>query len=92
VKAVLKAGAAALFAVHELKVAHEDALSDSHLRSLANKIDQLTGKLGSLGSALKGGVLNPASILGSAGAVDSLGAASSGLGVGIKDVVPALGR
>jgi hypothetical protein len=91
VKAILKAGAAALFAVHELKVAHEDALSDSHLRPLANKVDALFGKLGGLGTALKGGSLNPADILGSAGAIDALGAASSGAGVGIKDVVPALG-
>ncbi len=91
VKAFLKAGAAALFAVHELKVAHQDALSDSHLRPIANKIDALTAKLGSLGPALKGGSLNPADIIGSAGAVDALGAASNGLGVGIKDVEPALG-
>jgi hypothetical protein len=89
-KALLKAGAAALFAAHELKLANTDALSDSHLRPLAEKIDALFRKLGSLGSALKAGSLNPADILGSAGAVSSLGAASSGLGVGIKDVVPAL--
>jgi hypothetical protein len=91
VKAMLKAGAAALFAVHELKVAHEDALSDSRLRPIANKIDALTGKLGSLGTALKGGSLNPADIAGSAGAVDALRAASNGRGIGIKDVAPSLG-
>jgi hypothetical protein len=91
VRAVLKAAAAALFAVHELKVAHEDALSDSHLRPIANKIDALAGKLGGLGSALKGGVSNPAAILGSAGAVDALGAASGGLGVAVKDLAPAIG-
>jgi hypothetical protein len=90
-KALLKAGAAALFAAHELKVAHEDALADAHLRPLADKIDSLFGKLGGLGSALKAGSLNPASIAGSAGAVDALGAASGGLGAGIKDVVPAIG-
>jgi hypothetical protein len=90
-KTLLKAGAAALFAAHELKLAHEDALSDSHLRPLAEKIDALFSKLGSLGSALKGGSLNPADILNSASAVGALGAASGGIGVGIKDVVPALG-
>jgi len=91
VKALIKAAAAALFAVHELKVAHEDALSDSHLRPIANKIDALRGKLGSLGSALKAGSLNPADILGSSGTLDALGAASGALGVGIKDLAPALG-
>jgi hypothetical protein len=91
VKALLKAGVAALFAVHELKVAHEDALSDSHLRPLANKLDALGSKLGSLGSALKGGTLNPADILASSGAVDALGAASGAVGVGVKDLAPGLG-
>jgi len=91
VKALVKAAAAAIFAVHELKVAHEDALSDSHLRPIASKVDALGSKLGSLGSALKGGSLNPADILGSAGAVDALGAASGGLGAAIKEVAPALG-
>jgi hypothetical protein len=89
-KAFLKAAAAALFAAHELKLANADALSDEHLRPLAEKVDGLFKKLASLGGALKGGSLNPADILGSAGAVDTLAAASGGLGVGIKDVVPAL--
>ncbi len=91
VKALVKAGAAALFAVHELKVAHQDALSDSHLRPVANKIDALTAKLGSLGTALKAGSLNPANIADAASAVDALGASSSGLGVAIKEVAPSLG-
>lgn len=91
VKALVKAGAAALFAVHELKVAHQDALSDSHLRPVAIKIDALTAKLGSLGAALKAGSLNPANIADAAGAVDALGASSSGLGVAIKEVAPSLG-
>jgi hypothetical protein len=89
-KAFIKAGAAALFAVHELKVAHEDALSDSHLRPLANKVDALLGKFGGLASALKSGSLNPADILTSAGAVNALGGASSGVGAGIKEVAPRL--
>jgi hypothetical protein len=90
-KAIFKAGAAAVFAAHELKLAHADALSDSHLRPLAEKIEALFGRLGSLGSALKTGSLNPADIAGSAGAVNALGAASGGLGVAIKDAAPALG-
>jgi hypothetical protein len=90
IKALAKAGAAGLFASHELKVANEDALSDDHLRPLATKVDALVSKLGSLGSALKGGSLNPAAIAGAAGAVTALGSASSGLGAGIKEVAPSL--
>lgn len=90
VKAIVKAAVAALFIVHELKIAHQDALSDEHLRPIANKLDALTAKLGGLGTALKAGVLNPADLLSSAGAVDGLAAATGGIGVGIKDIVPAL--
>ena len=90
IKALAKAGAAGLFASHELKVANEDALSDDHLRPLATKVDALVAKLGSLGGALKGGSLNPASIAGAAGAVTALGSASSGLGARIKEVAPSL--
>jgi hypothetical protein len=90
IKAFLKAATAAVFAVHELKVANQDALSDEHLRPLAEKVDGLLGKLGGLGSALKGGALNPGDILASASAVDALASASNGLGAGIKDLAPAL--
>jgi hypothetical protein len=90
VKAIVKGGTAALFAAHELKTARDDALSDDHLRPLAEKIEALLGKLTSLGSSLKHGSLNPAAIVGAAGAVSTLGAASSGVGAAIKEVAPAL--
>jgi hypothetical protein len=90
IKAFAKAGAAGLFAAHELKVADEDALSDDHLRPLARKVDALEGKLGGLGGALKGGSLNAGAIAGAAGAVSSLGSASSGLGAAVKEVAPSL--
>jgi hypothetical protein len=89
-KALVKAGAAALYAVHELKTAREDALSDEHLRPLAERVEGLLGRLTSLGGSLKGGSLNPGAIAGAAGAVSSLGAASSGVGAVIKDLAPAL--
>jgi hypothetical protein len=85
-KVLLKGGAAALFAVHELKLAHDDALSSDLLRPLANKVDGLGSKLAGLATSLKSGSLNPAAILGSSDAVNALGSASSGLGVGIKDI------
>jgi hypothetical protein len=90
VKAFLKAGAAALFAAHELKTAREDALSDDRLRPLAEKVEALLGRFTSLGSSLKSGSANPAELAGAAGAVSSLGAASSGVGAAIKEVAPTL--
>ncbi len=91
IKVLLKGAAAALFAVHELRVAHDDALSSSLLRPLANKIDGLGSKLAGLVSGLKHGSVDPAAVLSSSGAADALGSASSGLGVGIKDISHTLG-
>lgn len=87
-----KAAAAALFVLHEVKLAREDALSDDHLRPLVNRIDALTAKIGGLGSALKSGTASAASLAGSAGAVNALGSASGALGSGIHDLAtPSLG-
>lgn len=91
VKVLLKGAAAAVFAVHELRLAHDDALASNLLRPLANKVDSLGSKLSGLVSGLKSGSVNPATILSSSGAADALGSASSGLGVGIKDISSAIG-
>jgi hypothetical protein len=91
-KAFVKAGAAGLFAAHELKQANRDALSDDRLRPLAQKVDGLSGRLGRLAASLKNGTLSPSAIAGAAGAVDALGSQSSGAGAAIKDLAtPALG-
>jgi hypothetical protein len=91
IKVLLKGAAAAAFAVHELRLAHNDALASNQLRPLANKLDGLGRKLGGLVSGLKHGSANPSAILSSSGAADALGAASSGLGFGIKDISSAVG-
>jgi hypothetical protein len=78
-------------AVHELKIAREDALASDLLRPLVNKMDALRTKLTGLVSKLKNGSVNPAAILSSSGAANALGSASSGLGVGIKDITSAIG-
>jgi hypothetical protein len=91
VKVLLKGAAAAVFAVPELKIARGDALSSNLLRPLVNKIDGLGAKLTGLVSGLKSGSVNPAAILSSSGAANALGSASSGLGVGIKDISSAIG-
>jgi hypothetical protein len=89
-KALLKAGAAAIYTVHELKTARDDALSDQHLRPLVEKLERLRIRLTSLGGSLKGGVLDAAGIAAAAGAVSSLGSESSGAGAVIKDLAPAI--
>jgi hypothetical protein len=91
VKVLLKGAAAAIFAVHELRLAHDDALSSNLLRPLANKIDGLGSKLSGLVGGLKSGAVNPAAVLRSSDAANALGSASGGLGVGIKDISKAIG-
>lgn len=91
VKVLLKGAAAAVFAVHELKLAHDDALSSDLLRPLANRLDGLGNKLSGLVGGLKSGSVSPSAILSSSAAADALGSASGGLGVGIKDISSAVG-
>jgi len=86
VRVLLKGAAAAIFAVHELRLAHDDALSSDLLRPLTNKVDGLSSKLTGLVGGLKNGSVNPAAILGAIDATNALGSASSSLGVGIKDI------
>ncbi|MGZ4248994.1 MAG: hypothetical protein ACXVUE_11895 [Solirubrobacteraceae bacterium] len=90
VKVLVKGAAAAVFAVHELKLAHKDALSSDLLRPLTNKVDGLTGKITGLVGGLKNGSINPAAILSATDATAALSSASSGVGVGIKDISTAL--
>jgi hypothetical protein len=91
VKVLLKGAAAAIFAVHELRLAHDDALSSDLLRPLTNQVDGLSSRLTGLVGGLKNGSINPAVIASASGATNALGSASSGLGVGIKDISSALG-
>ena len=87
---LLKGAAAATFAVHELRLADNDALSSDLLRALTNKVDGLSSKLTGLVGGLKNGSVNPAAIASASGATDAFGSASNGLGVGIKDISSAL--
>lgn len=86
--ALAKAGAAGLFAVHELRQANRAALSDDRLRPLAQKVNGLSGQLSTLAASLKNGTLNPSAITGVSSAVNALKGQSSSAGAAIKDVPP----
>jgi hypothetical protein len=90
VKAFLKAAAAAAFIVHELRVAHQDALASDQLRPLTNKIDNLVSRITGLIPGLKGGSAALGDIGSAAGAVDTLGGSSSALGLPITDITHGL--
>jgi hypothetical protein len=90
IRVLLKGAAAAAFVVHELRLAHEDALSSDQLRPLANKLDSLTARISGLIAGLKNGSASPAAISGASSATNALGATSSGLGFHISDIAHAL--
>jgi hypothetical protein len=88
IKSMAFAGGAALFAVHELKVAKKDAEADKTLCKLVAPIDQMTARLTGVGSQLKAGTFDPSSITGAAGGMSALSSAAGGLGANIKNLVP----
>jgi hypothetical protein len=86
VKAFLKGAAAALFTVHELKIALKDARSSKVLSRLVAPITALQTRFGGLRGKLKSGKADPAADITSAnGEVESVRSQSSGLGAAIKD-------
>jgi hypothetical protein len=88
VKAMIIAGAAALFTYHELKTAKKFAEANKTLCKLVAPIDKLTAALPSLGSGLKSGKLNDAGINGAAQNVASFKGSATRLGTPITERVP----
>ncbi len=90
--AIVKAGAAALFAYHEIKIALIDAQSSALLSKLLSPLTALRTRLGSLGQHLHSGQLNPSAITGANGAVSNLGSLGASNGATIRDLAtPSLG-
>ena len=85
-----KAALAVVFIVHELRIAHEDALASNQLRPLLNKLDNLLSRIGALVPGLHGGSANAGAISGASSAVDAVGSQSGGLGLPIHDIAHVL--
>ena len=88
VKTMVKAGAATLFALHQLKTAKNFAESDKTLCKLVAPIDKLTASLPGLGSGLKSGKLDSNGISTTATNVASLKGSATKLGSPITERVP----
>ena len=88
VKAMVIAGAATLFALHQLKTAKGFAESDKTLCKLVAPIDKLTASLPGLGSGLKSGKLDSNGIASTATNVASLKGSATKLGAPITERVP----
>jgi hypothetical protein len=84
-KALVKAGAAALFAYHELKVARTDAVCDgAKLRHLAQSLSTALAALNSLRALKTGAGLGAIGLAGQA--LDRVGNEAASSGTPIKDV------
>lgn len=84
--AIVKAGAAALFAYHEIKIALIDAQSSALLSKLISPLTALRTRLSSLGQHLHSGQLNPSAINGANGAVSKIGSLGASSGASIHDL------
>jgi hypothetical protein len=90
--AIVKAGAAGLFAYHEIKIALVDAQSSATLSKLVSPLTALQSKMSSLGSGLKSGKLDGSAISNANSSVSSIGSQSASSGASIKDLAtPSLG-
>jgi hypothetical protein len=84
--AIVKAGLAALFVYHELKIALVDARSSPLLSKLVSPLTALQNKLNALHQSLRGGHLDSTSITGANRSVSSIGSQSAQNGVSIHDL------
>ena len=91
-KALVKGGAALLFAVHEVKVANKIAHKSSSptLQAIAGKLDAMQTSFANVGAKLKAGNFDPKDVAALDGAVTDVGNSSAGAGAPIKDVPVAI--
>jgi hypothetical protein len=87
--AIVKAGLAALFVYHELKIALVDAQSSPLLSKLVSPLTALQNKLHGLHQSLSGGHLDTGAINAANGAVSSIGSKSAQSGASIHELAPA---
>ena len=90
--AIVKAGLAALFAYHEVRLALQDAQASPVLSKLVSPLTALQRRMSSLGSELKQGKLDSSGISGANSSVNNIGAQSASSYKPIQDApTPALG-
>lgn len=90
--AIVKAGLAALFALHEARIALRDAQASPVLSKLVAPLTALQRRLAGLGGRLKSGSLDAGGINSTASTVDQVGSQSASSYKAIKDApTPSLG-
>ncbi|MDQ2896430.1 MAG: hypothetical protein M3Y09_12445 [Actinomycetota bacterium] len=89
---LLKAGLAALFITHELKIAAVDVRSSKLLSRLFSPLTAVAAKLGALRSAITGGSVSASDIGGVQSQRSSIGSTASSHGQAIQDALPSAGQ
>jgi hypothetical protein len=84
--AIVKAGVAALFVYHEVKIALVDAHSSPLLSKLVSPLTALQGRMRALQARLHGGQLDSSAINGVDGDVANLGSMASQAGAPVRDL------
>jgi hypothetical protein len=85
---IVKAGLAAVFTYHELKLAASDVKSSKLLSKLFTPITLVAGEIHSLGSAIKGGHASSSNISGINSSLSSIQSTAQSNGQGFSDQVP----
>ncbi len=89
---LLKAGLAALFIAHELKIAAVDVRSSKLLSTLFSPLTAAADKLRSLRSAITGGSVSAADLGGVQSQLSSIGKTAASHGQTIRDAIPSAGQ
>lgn len=87
-KALAKAATAGTFAVNELRLARNAALSDDRLRPLAEGLSNLEGRASAMLPSLAAGTLNPTKLAGLGATAAGIAASAKSLGVPITAQTP----
>ncbi len=87
---LIKAGAAALFVVHEAKLAYADANADPTLSKLTAPLNALATKISGLVDRIKSGHVSASDMSSAQGGVSSIGSLAASAGSPVKDLVPSL--
>ncbi len=86
--ALIKAGLAALFVSHELRLAVQDARASKVLKPVVAPLTAAANKLEGLKSAITGGSVNPSALDGIDSQLGQAGQAAQSAGHAIQDAVP----
>jgi hypothetical protein len=87
---IVKAGLAALFVVHELKIALRDAQSSPLLRRLVSPITALQAKIAGLTGKVKSGSVSTGDLQSADGDIGSIKSQARSRGYDITESIPAL--